>query len=322
MQVVRTLAPALIGAVLLGATSPVASASSSAEVAELYRVSPHRDLFSLATDRQDWVAVGALGTVLESRDGGRHWTEEPLETMLSLLAVDIDGGQAVGVGQMGLVAARTDKGWRIRPAAPTRERLLAVATERGGLTAAVGAFGTVLVSADAGQSWQPAEIDWMELDPAGREPHLYDVHVEGNRILIVGEFGMVLESLNGGGSWQLLRRGDESLFALHVQGRNAYAVGQNGIVIRSVDSGSSWEQLETGVVANLLGIASRDGSAEMIVSGMRAVLNSTDGGATWDAIAGDDFSRHWYGDAAWSHALEGFVIVGGGGKIKQVNEQN
>lgn len=315
---VNSIARSLIGAVLLAATVSAGPVQAGADVSTVHVLSPHRDLFDLAIDQDRWIAVGALGSVLESEDGGRIWTDQSLDTQLALLSVATDRGQSVGVGQMGLVAIRSNGAWTMRQA-PTRERLLAVATELGGPTWAVGAFGTMLVSEDAGVNWRFVDIDWTEFDPAGNEPHLYDVHLERERILVVGEFGMVLESTDGGDSWRLARRGDESLFALHVHGQTTYAVGQNGIVIRRKGPGSAWEKLQTGVIANLLGISQRDGSGDLVVAGMRSVLRSSDGGDSWTAIKADDFSRSWYGDAAWSRSMNGFVIVGGRGQIKLID---
>lgn len=312
---------ALLATVFLVTAASTACAQPHTEVDSVYALTAHRDLFDLAIDHERWIAVGALGSVLESEDGGRSWVDQSLDTQLALLAVAADGGRAVAVGQMGLVAIFSEGAWSMRQA-PTQERLLSIATESGGLTIAVGAFGTVLVSEDDGESWRSVDIDWSELDATGNEPHLYDVHVDRDRILVVGEFGMVLESSNGGEDWRLIRRGDESLFALHVQGQTIYAVGQNGIVIRSRNSGSTWERLETGVVANLLGLAHRDGSGDLIVSGMRAVLRSSDGGDSWISIEADDFSRSWYGDAAWSRPMNGFVIVGSHGQVKRVDGYN
>jgi len=308
----------LIAAICLAVSADSVNAEFGAQVRDVHMLTPHRDLFDLATDKDHWIAVGALGTLLESQDGGKNWVDHSLATELALLAIAADGEQAVAVGQMGLVAIRSDGEWSMHQA-PTDERLLSVATEQKGLSVAVGAFGTILVSEDAGKNWQFVDIDWMEIDPAGNEPHLYDVHLDRDRILLVGEFGMVLESIDRGEEWKLVRRGDESLFALHVHGQTTYAVGQNGMLIRSNGPGLPWETLRTGVVANLLGIGRRDESRDLVVAGMRAVLRSSDGGDSWTSIEADDFSRSWYGNAAWSRAMNGFVIMGGRGQIKLID---
>lgn len=314
----RSLGRKLINVILILATLLfVPGLQAEVDVGQVRVLSPHRDLFDLTIDRGRWITVGALGGILESGDEGRTWVDRSLDTPLALLAVDADGGQAVAVGQMGLVAIRSASGWAMHQA-PTEERLFSVATEHKGLSIAVGAFGTIITSKDAGNNWRPVDLDWMKFDPAGNEPHLYDVHLERNHIMVVGEFGLVLESTDGGASWRLVRRGDESLFALHVSGEMTYAVGQNGIVIRNRGPNLDWEQIQTGVVANLLGIAQRNDSKDFIVTGMRAVLRSSDGGDSWTAIEADDFSRSWYGDASWSGSMNAFVIVGGGGQIKRV----
>lgn len=318
----RTMAVLLAVPVALIVTGSISAGPAVSQVELLAAVSPHRHIYAADMQGDYGVAVGALGTVLETRDGGQSWSDKSLHEPLAMLAVAIAGERAVAIGQLGLIAVQDGGDW-VTVRAPTKERLLGVALNTRGQGIAVGAFGTVLRSEDGGMGWQMVDIDWEKFFPSGDEPHVYDVHIdEHNRITLVGEFGMVLRSDNAGQSWRLLRRGDASLFALKVDGRNAFAVGQDGTVLRSQDDGASWQELDTGVSANLLGATRGPIRRQWLVPGMRSVLYSGDSGDSWRELIDGDFSRGWYGDAIWSERLAGFLLFGHGGRIRVVKGIN
>lgn len=307
----------LPGLLALLLTSQVSISSPGLEVRDLHRVSAHRDLFAAEISGSDGLAVGALGTLLRSGDGGLSWRDESLDTTLALLDVASSGRHAVAVGQMGTVAIREGDGWVLHQA-PTRERLMAVDVDASGFTVAVGSFGSLLVSRDGGRTWRAAAIDWFELNPVG-EPHLYDVNIrDDGSVLAVGEFGMIIRSEDGGASWELVRAGEASLFALHGDARRVFAAGQDGTILRSWDGGLTWQDVETGVRANLLGIAFDPGSGALVAPGLKTVIYSEDGGRNWRELTKDDFGRRWYGDAVWSDEAAGFVLLGSAGAIKLV----
>lgn len=320
MPATRRTAGLLMIALLLSAAGSAAAARDGPEAGLLAAVSPHRHVYAADLDGEHGVAVGALGTILETRDGGLSWSDQSLQSPLALLAVALAGERALAVGQLGLVAVRDNGRW-VETRAPTEERLLGVDLTTRGLGVAVGAFGTVLRTEDGGLSWRAVDIDWEEFSPSGYEPHVYDVHIdERDRVTLVGEFGMVLRSRDGGRNWQLLHSGDASLFALQVDGSTAFAVGQDGTVLRSRDEGVSWTELATGVSANLLAVAGSQG--RLLVPGLRSVLYSADGGDSWHELRDGDFSRGWYGDALWSERLDGFLLFGHGGRIKSIKGVN
>jgi photosystem II stability/assembly factor-like uncharacterized protein len=319
---VRAIAVSLAAPALLVATGSAAATPTVPQVELLGAVSPHRHVFAADMDGDNGVAVGALGTILETIDGGLSWTDASLSAPLALLAVALAGERAVAVGQLGLATVREAGRW-VATRVPTEERLLGVDLNTRGLGIAVGAFGTVLRTEDGGFSWKVVDIDWEKFFPSGEEPHVYDVHIHvDDRVTLVGEFGMVLRSDDGGRSWRLLRSGDASLFALKVDGSTAFAVGQDGTVLRSLDEGESWKELDTGVSANLLAAARSPTRRQLLVPGMRSVLYSDDSGDSWHELIHGDFSRGWYGDAIWSERLGGFLLFGHGGQIKSIKGIN
>lgn len=278
----RSVATAVLS---LGAMSAVAVASGT-PAADGVRVirhgSAHEFLFDLAFDGARGVAAGGFGTLLASADGGATWQGQasPPATP-ALLGVAVRAGRCLAVGQMGAILVADDCA-RWQPVAPlTDARLMAVSLNARGRAVAVGAFGTVLHSADGGHNWQPVAIDWARFDAEGAEPHLYDVHVsEAGQVTVVGEFGMVLHSEDGR-EWRLARRGEQALFGLHMNADGkGYAVGQAGTVLATTNGGRDWREQRSGGSAMLTGVWS-DGKGRVVASGINTILRSEDDGSNW-----------------------------------------
>jgi photosystem II stability/assembly factor-like uncharacterized protein len=120
-----------------------------------------------------WV-VGEMGAIVVTRDGGRTWTEQDSGVMKTLFAVqfkDLREGWVVGID--GLILHTTDGGesWEAQRGDVTLGALEHVGFAQamgnaslydvvvaGDYGYAVGDVGTVLVSTDGGQSWEPADV--------------------------------------------------------------------------------------------------------------------------------------------------------------------
>ncbi len=260
----------------------------------------HEALFSIALDGKAGVVVGAAGDVRESADAGRSWQAlAAAPTAQALLGVDLDAAHAIAVGQQGVIVVRTAAGAWSKVDSGTDARLLAVAVNATGTAVAVGAFGTVLKSTDAGQHWQALKPNWADYVDGGAEPHLYGVRVaDDGLITIVGEFATVMRSRDGGASWESKHKGEASLFALDLRKDGVgYAVGQDGLALKTTDDGATWSALDVGVKANLLAVAAV-GSDTVYVTGMHEVLISKDAGGSWRALASKSLPSLWYSGIA------------------------
>lgn len=277
----RTLgAVSIVMAALAVGVAPVLAAKAS-EIRLVRSGVAHDMLFDIAFEGQKGIAVGDYGNVLISDNGGLEWQPAGARAeQLALLGTAISAGRCLAVGQGGTALVADDcRDWR-EVDSGSSERLMSVGLNANGLAYAVGAFGTVLRSADGGHSWESAELDWSALSPTGAEPHLYGVHVSDDGLVtLVGEFGLILRGSQGS-EWRVAHSGDQSLFGLSVVGEAAYAVGQGGVVLSSSDGGETWRALETGVSALLTGVWS-DGVGRVIVSGLNTILQSEDGGRNW-----------------------------------------
>jgi len=277
----------------------------------------HDALYDACFDARGGIAVGAAGVVLASDGEGLSWRPQPQPaTSLALLGVACGEGRRLAVGQSGTVLIDDGGGWRAVDSG-SEQRLLAVAIDASGLAAAVGGFGTVLLSHDHGETWQPVSFDWPALVEDFAEPHLYDVAITpGGTITVVGEFEIVMRSTDAGASWTRAHKGDASLFGLHLGADGTgYAVGQAGRILRSSDGGASWTALESPVDAPLLGVWA-SATDDVWISGMRTVLAGEAGGTRWRALSGADIAVGWYQGVAPAPQRPGRVIaVGNEGRV-------
>jgi photosystem II stability/assembly factor-like uncharacterized protein len=272
------------------------------------------------------VAVGAHGLIYRSDDGGTRWLRSPQpRTNIALLGVAMRDGRCIAVGQQGAVLTSADCLQWSFIAPITQARLTAVSMNRRGQAYAVGAFGTLLKSDDAGLHWQAVPIDWTRVGPFDAEPHLYGVHVaDDGGVTVVGEFELILRSADGGGTWKLAHRGERSLFGLRLlEGGRGYAVGQSGALLTTVDGGERWRALDSGTQSILTGVDA-DTDGRVVVSGVNVVALSRDGGARWQPVPSRLAARGW--QQAVARVADGvgrprFLTAGGGGTILQINDE-
>ncbi len=298
----------------------------------------HDRLFSIAFSGSLGIAVGDVGQVMISNDGGGSWVREKAPTDLALLGVAVNNNRAIVVGQRGVILTREfdgGGGWQ-EVSSGTEERLLQVSMGADGLAIIVGAFGTILRSTDDGASWLPAAPAWKTLAKAhldGSEgggsailsPTLYSIDIsEDGDVVLAGEIGYILHSSSRGESWTLVRLGDNdagqiapTIFdvSLRNDGRGL-AVGQSGLMLRTSDGGRSWGAVDSPVEANLFSISSF-GDSGALVTGMRVALRSNDDAKSWTNLGQLDLETQWYADVAppTSTNMPGLLAVGHSGRI-------
>ena len=315
----------LSGALLVcGTVASAATEGNGGDANTIFHATAHDALYDIAFEGRNGIAVGAFGIVLTSEDGGSTWLRQwTAPDALALLGVAMRAGKCVIVGQMGSVfAADGCRQWK-RAAAVTKARLVSVSVNGRGEAYAVGAFGTILKSADWGNTWKPVPMDWSHVTADGAEPHLYGVHLgDDGAVTLVGEFELILRSLDGGVRWTELHKGERSLFALYLgNDGKGYAVGQAGAVLGTSDGGATWRSLDSGTTAILTGVAAAPNGG-IVATGINTILYSADGGRSWDSMRSKLVSNAWHEAAAISGDASGkqrILTVGAGGTILELN---
>lgn len=319
----RSLACSFMLTIVLTSFQSAGNGQSAYRSVEVLRSgTSHRPLFGV--DFQDGgmrgIAVGGRGTLVFTDDGGRNWTAENLDTDLALIDVAVKGEQGIAVGQSGLALVLDGGKWR-KVDSGTEERLMSVDLNGDGVAAAVGSFGTVLVSSDAGASWEPIPQSLSQFIEGGYDPHLYAVQVDPNgTITIAGEFGLIAQSSDLGKTWEVRHEGEESLSGLQIRPAGiGFAVGQDGAVLKTTDAGKTWTPVMADLTGNLLGVASTD-DGQVLVPGMRHMYLSDDDGRSWKPVTDGDVNSHWYAQAAATAA--GMIAVGHSGRIIKVEKSS
>jgi photosystem II stability/assembly factor-like uncharacterized protein len=276
---------------------------SLAEPVRVFGGTAHDALYGMCLDGQQGIAVGSAGLIIESSDGGQSWTPGQSFSESALLDVSCGAGSTLIVAQQGGIF-RSGNGAFEAVDSGTDARLLGVDNNSDGLAFAVGGFGTILRSRDDGVNWESLSVDWEAILNDFVEPHLYAVDVSPDgTVTIVGEFELVIRSTDGGETWETAHKGEASLFGLNLNSDGSgFAVGQEGRVIRTGDGGSSWSEVATPTEGILLNVWSTP-DGKVLVSGIRNLLQSSDGGLSWESLEGADLNTGWY---------QGLAVTGGG----------
>ena len=310
-----------IGAIVCLTAWMVLTAAAPALAKDLPRLS-HRDhLFDLAVSGRTVLAVGYPGVILRSTDGGKTFAELDLPTREAIFSVDLNqAGLAVAVGRHGLVAVSTDAGlswtfrdgigaapkepnvdsadpeWNEPPSGDVYDRtpsLFAVDVLPNGHVVAAGEYGTILLSDDAGNSWQrrsySREIYTPITDqpPAGRRGrhgrtsrNSEDSSDQDSPPMWADDRDRSLEELNPDAADEA--RFTDLVFADPLHG---WLVGEFGMVLRTHDGGVTWQRIATGTEAVLYAVAASSPNHVMVAGSGGLLLESHDAGTHWKTLA-------------------------------------
>jgi photosystem II stability/assembly factor-like uncharacterized protein len=217
---------------------------------------------AFATAQIGW-AIGGLGVVLNTQDGGRSWTK-----------------QLDGIGEISLMNTATQAYLASQPTGSDQAdhaiRRAQILTQRGpekpllsllAINASevfvFGAYRFADYSKDGGRTW----TDWSLLigDPVSH--NIYGAAAIGGAYYLVAEAGVILRSTNGGQSFsQLAQLSDATFFGICDAGNGSIlAYGVAGTMVLSTDAGASWRALNFSGTENINSVV-RLGS-ELLLAG-------------------------------------------------------
>lgn len=239
------------------------------------------NLYGVASrDSNTWIAVGDIGTIIRSTNGGSSWTSVSSPAADALRAVSFNGNIGIAVGIGGLVLRTTDGGlnW-IKETKPTTKPLYSVSMTSQ-MAVIGGEEGTILVSTDSGLNWTP--------HTAGTAAVLFGMTVIGDVGIGSGGQGDIVLSNQRGVAWSLTVIGTLNTFFYGISfatNKIGWTVGTSStigsIIARSNSSGFTWTSQTSPVTDILFGVSAIDTSNVTAVGGNGSIIHTVDGGKVW-----------------------------------------
>ena len=206
---------------------------------------------SFSDARNGW-AVGHLGVILHTSDGGETW-----------------------------VLQRSDTS--------TDQPLFAVYFSDAEHGVAAGLWSLLLITADGGQVWKPVALKPPPGDKhADRNLFAIFANHKGS-LFMAAERGAVLRSDDQGASWWYLNTGASGSFwtGCALPDGTLVVAGLRGHVYRSTDDGQTWNAVPSGTKNSITDII-EDGTQIVGVGLDGTILRSQDGGKSFQATQRND----------------------------------
>jgi photosystem II stability/assembly factor-like uncharacterized protein len=263
-----------------------------------------QDLTAVSFQGADGYAVGALGTVLRSEDGGQTWTGLPSGTTDQLDHVQELSPTTVIAGGGCTVLESTDSGESFTtlplglPVDCQRHRAGSGSSLVAGLsfsTATEGYVelqdGTLFYTDDGGQTVQARSP--VPVGASGVATGLaFSSPTTG---LAISDRGLVELTTDGGNSWNQVLQVSGQLYGITIVSPTLiYAVGSEGDLISSTDGGETWTTLPltisgAGLRPDLSSITCSDAEDCLITTDEdNEMVRTTDGGMTGTVVSVSD----------------------------------
>ena len=306
---------------------------------------------------EGWV-VGNFGAIYHTTDAGQTWTARESGTKVPLFGIDFapdDSRQGPGerpgegpgegwiVGKASLILHTADGGRTWKPqksVIPPEKHLFYVRAVDARTVWAVGDWGAITVTHDAGESWEDRSLGTVTVKVEERPDRiantisddiiLYEVSFpDPQHGYIAGEFGTLLATADGGQTWEKRDVGTEkTLFGVSFSTpEKGWVVGIDGLILRTRDAGKTWEvqhgatQTESIEELGFLETLRNPGLYDVSVAGQYGVvvgdtgnlLTTADGGETWTLRELPEKQRlTWMRGVSLVPGTHGFVVGAGG----------
>jgi photosystem II stability/assembly factor-like uncharacterized protein len=225
-------------------------------------------------ERRGW-ALGHMGMVLHTEDGGLNWHKQLDGVEAARLAVEAVRGSE-NTREIKLADYLVSDG----PDKPFFD----IWMDEQGRGFIVGAFNLIFRTEDGGKHWHY----WA---PQVKNPfglHLYGITRQGEDFIIAGEQGMLLRSQDGGENFTQLESPYEgSWFGILASRKGTLVVyGLRGNAYVSEDGGETWQPCDTGSQAGFAGATELADGRIVLANQAGQLFASADAGRSFQPLGG------------------------------------
>ena len=232
-------------------------------------------------------AVGDLGTIRKTINGGTNWTAQTSGTTNALLSVYfINADTGYIVGGTGTILKTTNAGtnWTAQTSG-TNHNLLSVYFYNGSTGYAVGLSGTIRKTTDGGANWFVKETGINSL------VSLYSVWFTSvDTGYVTGSSGYIYKTINGGNNWNVLGNGSIGSLDLHdvqfISSDTGFVVGANSAFLKTTNSGANWSSTYGGgnLFNSVFFTQASTGYVAGNYGGYGIIQKTTNGGTNWVTV--------------------------------------
>ncbi|MFZ1729581.1 MAG: YCF48-related protein [Bacteroidota bacterium] len=227
-------------------------------------------------------AVGGIGMILKTNDGGASWQIQESGREDFLRGVEaIDAQTAWVVGDNGTVLKTTDGGTSWPPQiSGTTAGINVIHALSASIAAFVGDAGMLHTTTNGGATWIPRST--------GTTNNLNSVFfTSATDGAAVGSAKTMLRTTNGGANWTpvtLAGMTYDLIGLFFIDAQNGWASGSGGRILRTTNGGQNWQTAATGSTADLNRVIFADTQEGWAVGEGGALLHSSSGGVNWSAL--------------------------------------
>ncbi len=244
---------------------------------------PRVDYYGVYLRNQDiCFAVGELGTLIKSTDGGLSWADKSFPTSKTLLRIHGFENFIIATG-VDIILRSTDYGetWDSSNV-QFNTTFWGVQVMNDSMCFLIGRSGEFLKTFNTGDTW---EIDTLSY------PVLYwDLKFMDNDTGFIScSNGIMLKTTNSGENWIIKQTGDQnSLYSIEIlENKKIITAGSSGKIYYSSDYGNTFLQSNVPIQFTVEDLAFADDNIGVAV-GQATVTNginkTTDGGLTWNLL--------------------------------------
>ncbi len=276
------------------------------------------------TSPSNGVAVGGVGNIIYTEDGGVTWNTANIGLSKSLMyfygvsMFDTKIGVAVGNGG-GIVVYTEDggKNWSVANR-PFLGGIIMYGVSMGSATnsVAVGAGGHILYTTDGGKNWAHGI--------SNTDKTLRDVSMtNATHGVAVGRDGTVMYTSDSGKTWSKATTNVSDSINLRSvsmgSATHGIAVGTGGTIIYTSDGGKNWSKTTTNMSDSIIfrGVSMASATYGVAVGMDGIIINTNDGGKTWNTLRINNAGNTHLYDVSMFSAIDG-VVVGANGTVMYI----